>query len=105
VYPTILEVPHIGDFSGFLRALDVARMHLRGLQPFWRGHAHIDWPLTPEVFRTPPLGSHYPEVTLIRTFMGKRNRGLRSPPHMMTLLAGLFWLGISDCRRDYLIGQ
>jgi hypothetical protein len=52
-YPTIIETADIGDFSSFLRALDVALRHLRGLQPFWRGHAHIDWPLMLEVFRNP----------------------------------------------------
>lgn len=82
MYPTIIETADIGDFPSFLGALDVADRHLRGLLPFWRGHAHIDWPLTPEVFRTPPWGSHYPEVTLIRTFMGQaESRTQRSPAH------------------------
>lgn len=60
----------------------MAHRHLLGVQPFWRGHARIDWSLTPEVFRSPPWGHHYPEVTLIRTFMGQaESRTQRSPTH------------------------
>jgi FRG domain-containing protein len=82
MYPTIIETADIGEFSSFLRALDVAHTQLRGLQPFWRGQAHIDWPLTPEVFRNPPWGKHYPEVTLIRMFMGQaESRTQRCPAH------------------------
>jgi hypothetical protein len=82
MYPTIIETADIGDFSSFLSALNEAHRDLRGLQPFWRGHAHIDWPLTPEVFRAPPSGHHYPEVTLIRTFMGQaESRTQRCPAH------------------------
>ena len=68
----------ITDFGTFLRALDKANLLLGGVQPFWRGHADIAWPLTPEVFRPDPTGKHYPEVTLIRTFMAQtesRNQG------------------------------
>jgi hypothetical protein len=82
MYPTITDTADIADFSSFLRALDVAHTHLRGLQPFWRGHTHIDWPLTPEVFRNSPWGKHYPEVTLIRTFMGQaESRTQRCPAY------------------------
>jgi hypothetical protein len=80
MYPTIIETADIGIFLSFLKALDVAHKHLLGVQPFWRGHANIEWSLTPEVFRTPPWGTHYPEVTLIRTFMGQAESRTQRPP-------------------------
>ena len=47
----------------------------------WRGHANIEWSLRAEVFRPLPGGKSYPEVSLIRTFMGQaESRYARCPP-------------------------
>jgi hypothetical protein len=78
----IVESSDITDFGTFLRALDKANLLLGGVQPFWRGHADVTWSLTPEVFRPDPTGAHYPEVTLIRTFMAQaESRSQRCPAY------------------------
>src|SRR5262249_16255651 len=72
----------IRDFATFFEAQDRARVVLGGIYPFWRGHADFKWSLTPEVFRSNHSGQAYPEVTLIRSFMGQReSRSQRCPPY------------------------
>jgi hypothetical protein len=86
----IIDSADIADFSSFLRALDVAHTHLRGLQPFWRGHTHIDWPLTPGGFSEFPLGKALSRGDA-RSFAhswDRRNRGLRGALRIMILSAG-----------------
>jgi hypothetical protein len=70
------------DFPTFERASDKANAFLGGIYPFWRGHADLEWLLTPEVFRPSPSRRAYPEVTLIRSFMGQaESRSPRCPPY------------------------
>jgi hypothetical protein len=72
----------IVDFLTFARALDITHRVLGGVYPFWRGHADVNWSLTAEVFRPSPSGKPYPEVTLIRTFMGQaESRRSSCPPY------------------------
>jgi hypothetical protein len=79
---SIVQANDIGDLPGFFRALDKAHLLLQGVYPFWRGHADIAWPITPEVFRMDHRGNPYPEVTLIRGFMGQaESRSQRCPSY------------------------
>jgi hypothetical protein len=71
----------IADLPSFFAVVREASLFLGAIHPLWRGHADIDWALKAEVFRQPPHGTHYPEVTLIRTFMGQaESRSDRCPP-------------------------
>lgn len=71
----------ITDLPSFLAAVRYASETLGGFHPMWRGHANVEWTLKAEVFRPPPNGEHYPEVTFIRTFMGQaESRNPRCPP-------------------------
>jgi hypothetical protein len=82
MYPSIIADLDIADFPTFWRALDTTHRRLGGVYPFWRGHADIRWSLTAEVFRPSATGKAYPEVTLIRTFMGQaESRSPRCPPY------------------------
>jgi hypothetical protein len=79
---SIIQGSDISDFPSFMKALDKAHALLLGIYPFWRGHADIAWSITPEVFRLDDRGKLYPEVTLIRTFMGQaESRGQRCPSY------------------------
>jgi FRG domain len=82
VNPLIRDEVVITDLRSFLTAVRFASETLGGFHPMWRGHANIEWSLTPEVFRLPPIGGGaYPEITLIRTFMGQaESRNPRCPP-------------------------
>jgi FRG domain len=50
------------------------------LYPLWRGHAEMNWVLTPEAFRPNIHGRYYDELTLIREFMAHaESRSARCP--------------------------
>jgi len=79
---SIIQGSDISDFPSFMKALDKAHLLLLGTYPFWRGHADVGWSIAPEVFREGDRGKPFPEVTLIRTFMGQaESRGQRCPPY------------------------
>jgi len=67
-----------------LRDLDRAladASQFEGLFSYWHGHANLKWPLRAEVFRKPPRGRAYPEITLIRSSMAQaESRSQRCPP-------------------------
>jgi FRG domain len=78
----IRENIDIIDLRSFYAAVEDACVFFRGTYPFWRGHADINWTLTAEVFRPTPTGGKYPEVTLLRTFMGQaESRSDRCPAY------------------------
>jgi FRG domain-containing protein len=72
----------IADLETLHRAVQESSSAFDFAYPFWRGHADISWPLKAEVFRPPITGrKSYPEITLIRTFMGQaESRSQRCPP-------------------------
>jgi hypothetical protein len=82
VNPLIRGEVVIKNLQSFLRAVShTSDVTLSGIHPMWRGHANIEWSLTAEVFRPSSKGTAYPEVTLIRAFMGQaESRHPRCPP-------------------------
>jgi hypothetical protein len=81
VNPLIRSEVVITDLQSFLAAVKYASQQLGGIHAMWRGHANIEWSLRPEVFRTSPRGTAFPEISLIRTFMGQaESRYQRCPP-------------------------
>ena len=80
--PIFATAPIISNLATFAEALDLTRRTFGRILPYWRGHGNVDWSLTAEVFRTPSHGSHHPEITLIRNFMGRaESRSHRCPAY------------------------